>query len=96
MATFISSRLSAGNKILPDKIIIDQNGVTFRVPGFFSGEEKTVPFSRISSVDLNTPFVGYSSITINTTGEGAIAAHGFYKKDVLEMKRLILEKIHAE
>jgi len=38
--------------------------------------------------------VGFSSITINTTGEGAIVATGFYKEDVLEIKKIVLEKIN--
>ena len=76
------------------KISIDERGVTLKMPSLFSGEEKTIPFSRISSVDVVCPFIGYSDIKINTTGEGAIIAHGFSKAEVMEMKEVILEKIH--
>ncbi len=93
METFIAARLSEGNRLFPSKIIIDQLGVTLKVPGLFSGNEKTVPFSRISSVDVDSPLVGYSTIIINTTGEGNIRAHGFTKAEVTRMKALILEKI---
>jgi uncharacterized membrane protein YdbT with pleckstrin-like domain len=96
MKIYKASRLSAGNRVMPDWIKIDQHGVTFRIPGLFSGEEKTIPFSRISSVDIQTPLVGFSSIIINTTGEGAIVAKGFYKADVLEIKMAILEHIHQQ
>jgi hypothetical protein len=93
METFTASRLSQGNRVFPSRINIDQQGVTLKVPGLFSGNEKTILFNRISSVDIDCPMVGYSTIVINTTGEGNIRAHGFLKKEVNRMKALILEKI---
>lgn len=95
MEIFIASRLTGGNKIFPTRISIDQNGVTLKIPGLFSGNEKTVPYSRISSVDIICPFIGFSTITIETTGEGSIKAHGFRKNEVIKMKDLILAKINA-
>ncbi|MEI8046339.1 MAG: PH domain-containing protein [Bacteroidota bacterium] len=93
METFIASRLTAGNKIFPSKIIIDQLGVTLKIPGLFSGNEKTIPFNRISSVNIICPFTGFSTISIETTGEGSIKAHGFLKSEVIRIKELILQKI---
>lgn len=93
MEQFTASRLSSGNKIFPARIIIDNNKVTLKLPGFFSGKETSIPFSGISSVDIECPFIGYSNIIIETTGEGAINASGFTKSDVMEMKNLIMEKI---
>lgn len=92
---YTASRLTEGNKLFPAKIILEDNGVTFKVPSFFSGEETTIPYSRISSVNVNSPFVGFSDIIIETTGEGKIQVHGFTKDEVTEMKQLILEKINA-
>ncbi|HET8964464.1 MAG TPA: site-specific integrase [Chitinophagales bacterium] len=60
MGTYIASRVSDGNKLFPCKIVIDALGVTVHIPGFFRGEEKTIPFSRIASVQIQTPLVGYS------------------------------------
>jgi uncharacterized membrane protein YdbT with pleckstrin-like domain len=96
MEVFIASRLTRGNKVFPSKIIIDQLGVTLKIPGLFSGNEKTVPYTRISSVDIVCPFVGYSTIIIETTGEGSIRAHGFTNSSVKRMKELLLEKIHNQ
>jgi hypothetical protein len=93
MEIFISSRLTTGNKIFPSKIIVDELGVTLRIPGLFSGNEKTVPFTRIASVDIKCPFIGYSTVIIETTGEGHIEAHGFTKSEVKRMKELIIAKI---
>jgi len=95
MEIFIASRLTAGNKIFPSKIIIDKDGVTLKIPGLFSGNEKTIPYTRISSVDINCPFIGYSTISIETTGEGNIKAHGYTKSEVTRMKDLLLAKINA-
>ena len=92
---YSASRLTTGNKIFPSKIILDANGVTFKVPSFFSGEETTIPYSRISSVNVDMPFVGFSTIIIETTGEGKIAVHGFTKAEVKEMKELLLQKVNA-
>jgi len=93
METFTASRLTGGNRVFPSKIIIDEQGVTLKDPGLFSGKEKTVPFSRISSVNIDCPFIGFSTIIIETTGEGSIASQGFSKADVTKMKEIILGKI---
>lgn len=93
MRTFTASRLTQGNKLFPSKITIDELGVTFKDPGLFSAKEKTIPFSKISSVDTDCPFIGYSTFMIETTGEGHIRAHGFKKSEVMEMKEMILSKI---
>ncbi len=93
MNQFTTSRLTTGNRVFPSKIIIDELGVTLKDPGLFSGREKTIPFSKISSVDIDCPFVGYSTIIIETTGEGQIRLHGFKKHDVKKMKELILMRI---
>lgn len=96
METFIASRVAEGNRIFPSTITIDQQGVTLKVPSLFSGKEKTIPFTRISSVDIECPLLGYSTILIDTTGEGNILAHGFTKAEVTRMKTLILEKIGTD
>ena len=58
METFIASRIAEGNRLFPAQVVIDQLGVTLKVPGLFSGNEKTIPFDRISSVDIDCPLVG--------------------------------------
>ena len=94
MITFTASRLVSGNRIFPTSIMIDDTGVTVKIPGFLSGQEQTIPYSRISSVNIDCPFIGYSTIIIETTGEGKIIANGFLKNEVKEMKMLILLKIN--
>ena len=93
MEKFVAARLAEGNRIFPAEITIDKQGVTLKVPGLFRGNEKTVPFTRISSVNIDSPMVGYSTIIIETTGEGSISAHGFTKAEVNKMKSMILERM---
>jgi len=93
MKKYTASRVSEGNKLFPSQLIIDKDGVTIKNPSLFSGEETTIPYSRISSVNIDCPFIGYSTIIIGTTGESVVTIHGFLKSEVKEMKSLILEKI---
>lgn len=95
MEIFIASRLTTGNRIFPSKIIVDELGVTLRIPGLFSGNEKTVPYTRIASVDIMCPFIGFSTVVIETTGEGRIKAQGFTKSEATRIKELVLAKINS-
>ena len=96
MEKFIASRLTAGNRVFPTEISIDQDGVTLKIPGLFSGNEKTIPYTRISSVNIDCPLLGFSTIHIETTGDGSINAQGFRKSEVTRIKELILAKINTE
>ena len=93
MKTYTASHLSEGNKLFTCRITIDDKGVTLKVPGFFSGKETTVMYNHISAVDIESPMIGYSTIYIETTGEGKITAHGFTKAEVTEMKEMILSRM---
>jgi len=94
MKIFSASRLIGGNRLFPNEIQIGDSGVTMKIPGLFSSKEETIPYSKISSVNIDCPMVGFSSITITTnTSEGEITSTGFLKDEVVEMKSLILEKI---
>jgi len=89
MKKFVANRLSGGNRIFPSEISIDNFGVTVKIPGFFSGREKSLSFDTISSVRIDCPLVGFSSITLNTIGFDRVSADGFSKDDAEEIKELI-------
>ena len=95
MKKFIASRLTTGNRLFPAEVIIGDTSVTLRMPSIIGGKEKTIPFNRISSVDIDCPTIGFSKIVIETTGEGKIESNGFLQSEVKEMKELILTKIHV-
>ncbi len=76
---YVASRLSEGNKIFPAEIHVEEDGIKVRIPGFLSGDTKFITFDNISAIDINTPLVGFSSITLYYHGNQAFA-HGFKKK----------------
>ena len=83
---FVASRLTEGNRIFPAQILINEIGVIILEPGLFNNSEKTIPFSRIASVDIDCPLIGFSSITLETTGEDSERINGFTSEEVKEMK----------
>lgn len=95
MKKFIASRLTSGNRLFPAEVTIGELSVSLKNPCIFSGKEKTIPFVRISSVDIDSPLIGFSKIIIETTGEGKIISNGFTRAEVKEMKELILNKING-
>lgn len=84
----IASRISEGNKIFPAEIHVETTGVTIKIPGLFSGESKHFDFQHIASVDIETPLIGYSTITIYAGGT-QMSAHGFTKSEVKQVKEAI-------
>ena len=67
MKVYQASKLAAGvSKVFPHKITITDNSVTITEPGLFSNKEKTIPFSKIASVNIDSPLIGFSTITIET------------------------------
>lgn len=85
---YIASRLSGGNKLFPAEIIVQETGLTVKIPGLFSGDETSVPFSSISAVEIDTPLIGYSTIRFYHNGN-KVEAHGFSKSDVKEIKAAV-------
>lgn len=90
MREFHASRLTRGNELVPTKITIANNGVYIREPGFFNGQERFISFRHVASVLIDTPFIGYSTIQIQTTGQEAFTIHGFNSYEVRSMRELIM------
>ena len=89
MKTFEANRLSGGNQVFPAKITVTNHGVTLKVPGLFGGQEKTLGYRSISSINISSPLVGFSTITFDTLGFDRIVASGFSKDDANEIKELV-------
>lgn len=95
MSEFTANRLSGGNRLFPAKVTIDDFGITLKIPGVFSGEEKSLGFHQISSVKIDSPLIGFSKITFDTIGWDRIVAEGFEKDDANEIKSLVQRGIAA-
>ena len=95
MLTFTASRLSEGNTLFPSQMILSDNYLTIRVPGLFSGDEVSLPYNVISTVYVDTPMIGYSSIYINIYGTEMVGIHGFLQSEVTYMRDIILNQIYG-
>jgi hypothetical protein len=85
---FTASRLSEGNKLFPDEITLEPTGITIKIPGLFSGESTHFDFNHIASVEIDTPMIGFSTITIFAGGT-KMSANGFTKAEVKQIKEEI-------
>lgn len=83
-----ASRLSEGNKLFPAEIHIEESGLTVKIPGFLGGKSTFLSYSDISSVSVDAPMIGYSTIRFNAHGE-KVTAHGFTKSEVKQVKEAI-------
>lgn len=91
-----ASRLSEGNKVFPAEIHIESTGLTVKIPGLFSGKTEYFDFKSISNVSVNTPMIGFATITFRAAG-ARVSAHGFSGNEVNEIKKAIEEgKIEAK
>ncbi|MEC4048408.1 SHOCT domain-containing protein [Flavobacterium sp. SUN046] len=82
---FTASRLSSGNKLFPAEIYLEPTGITIKIPGLFSGETKQFDFNHIASVEIDTPMMGFSTITFFAGGT-KMSASGFTKAEVKQIK----------
>jgi hypothetical protein len=85
---YTASRLSKDNKVFPTEIIIETNGITVRVPGVFNSKTEYMEYSYITNVSVDTPLIGFSTITFYTSGT-QVTAHGFTKEEVKQIKEAI-------
>lgn len=87
--TFTASRISEGNVLFPPTIIFDDNGVTVRCPFIYSGKSTYIPYSCISSVHIETPIVGFSTISFYAFGN-LVSIHGFLRSEAIQMRQIII------
>jgi hypothetical protein len=90
MPTFTASRLSEGNRIFPDQIIIDEDSVTIKSPKLFGGNATSFPLGQIT-MSIDSPFLGFCDIKFSSQGTN-ICVHGFTDNDSKRIKRLINER----
>lgn len=91
---YVASRVSEGNRLFPAEIHIDTNEVMLKFPGFFSGKTRHIIYQQIEGVHIDTPMIGYSTITFVVGGE-KLVGHGFTKSEVKEIKQICSERISA-
>jgi hypothetical protein len=85
---YIANRLSTGNQVFPAEIHFEPNGITVKIPGLTSNKSQFISFRDLTSVDVVTPLVGWSTIGF-WHGAGKMEAHGFTKAEAKEIKERI-------
>ena len=86
---FRTSRLSDGNRLLPEQVLITATSVVHYTPGWIGRSEETIHIAHISSVKINTGVL-LSDVLIETSGgANPIRCHGHRKGDAVRMKSLI-------
>ena len=91
---YVASRISEGNRLFPAEIHIEQTEIMLKFPGFFSGKSRHIVYQQIEGVNIDTPMIGYSTITFVVGGE-KLVGHGFTESDVNEIKQICSEKIRV-
>lgn len=88
--TFSASRVTGGNAVFPDEIIIDDSAekVTFCKKKLIGYDETTIRFSSIGSVSRSAGLI-FCDITIETNGGVTILANGFTRSDANAIVRLL-------
>ena len=89
-----ASRISEGNRLFPAEIHILETEIMLKLPGFFSGKSRHIVYQQIEGVNIDTPMIGYSTITFVVGGE-EIVGHGFTQGEAEEIKHICSERISA-
>lgn len=87
---FTASRLSEGNKMFPTEIHLEENTIEIKAPALFSGDSKYLNYEDISSIEVDSPMLGFSTLRIFLNGN-MIEVTGFSKSDIKEIRRIIDE-----
>jgi len=88
--TFQASRLTGGNRVFPDKIIIDDEKITYYKPHLIGHEETNIFKTNIGSVSMNAGLF-FSDIIIETNGGQITKLEGFTKSVAREIVKLLSE-----
>jgi hypothetical protein len=92
---FSSSFLLGGNLLTPDKIIITNSEVIYRKRNKYliGVDELSIPFNRISSVEINRKLID-ADIIIYSTGNQKIIAEDFSISSSKKIKKEIETRIN--
>ncbi|WP_316838037.1 hypothetical protein [Pedobacter nutrimenti] len=87
---FTASRLSEGNKVFPTEIYLEENSIEIKSPGLFSGDSKYLNYEDITSIEVDTPMIGFSTLRLFLNGN-KVEVSGFSKSDIKTIRQMIDE-----
>lgn len=83
-----ASRISKDNTLFPPTVIFNEKGVKVILPSLLRKKEGFIPYSAITEVHVETPLIGFSSISFEGYGT-RYNLTGFKKDEVNHMKRMM-------
>jgi len=84
-----SNRLTSGNALFPDEVIVADDGIHFIKRRMLGSDEEIISYAKIASVKVNSG-VMFADLTIETTGGSQpIFINGLAKGDAQEIKEAI-------
>lgn len=91
---FSSNILLGGSILTPDRIVITKTEVIYKKRNKYliGVDESSIPFSRISSVEIDRKLID-SDIVIYSTGNQMIKAKDFSVRDAKKIKKIIEQRI---
>lgn len=86
---YAASRLTAGNFLFPDRVIVADEGIHFIKNRFFGSDEEIITYGKIAAVKLNSG-IFFANLTVETMGGSQpIFINGLPKNDAQEIKEAI-------
>ncbi|MBT3313018.1 MAG: PH domain-containing protein [Anaerolineae bacterium] len=84
-----SNRLTSGNALFPDEVIVANDGIHFIKRRVLGSDEEIISYGKIASVKLKSGVL-FADLTIETTGGSQpIFINGLLKGDAQEIKDAI-------
>lgn len=93
MEIFIASRLSNGNGLFPTEIHLDSHSLRIIKPGLIAAREKTIKYDKISSIEIISPFIGFSKLIFSCYGLDNIIVEGFERADAEECRYIVEQRM---
>ncbi len=86
---YTSNRLTSGNALFPDEVIVADDGIHFIKRRILGSDEEIIIYGKIASVKVNSGVL-FADLTIETTGGSQpIFINGLAKGDAQEIKDAI-------
>ncbi|MCP4140056.1 MAG: PH domain-containing protein [Chloroflexi bacterium] len=86
---YTSNRLTSGNALFPDEVIVANDGIHFIKRRVLGSDEEIIIYAKIASVKLKSGLL-FADLTIETTGGSQpIFINGLAKGDAQEIKDAI-------
>jgi hypothetical protein len=86
---FVASRWTAGNRLFPAEVEVNDTAVIRRRRTFFHRSEESIHLQRVASVRIETGIIWADLVIESTGGSDPITCHGHRKQDAQRIRDLV-------